>query len=319
VIDIASVGAITPIDTESVASWPSSRLSLRTRVGCGAAVVVGGATAPMGDSNPRAFGDSTVPAGYGWRAMRGLEGKRALVTGAARGIGLATAQRLAGEGARVALLDVDGDALAEATAAVGADALALHADVRDEDAVRGAIERAMDALGGLDVVVPNAAIQLVGADDRADRLDRAVWQETVDVNLTGAFLAAKHGARALLAAGSGAIVFIASPAGTHGIARGLQAYSASKAGVVGLVRAMAADYAGEAIRVNGVLPGITETPMNRWWTEDPALREQVLAPVPLGRAARAEEIAAVAAFLASDDASYVTGALWTVDGGLTAV
>ena len=251
--------------------------------------------------------------------MRGLDGKRALVTGAARGIGRATAQRLAAEGARVALLDVDGEALAQATAAVGSHALALHADVRDEDAVRGAIEHATDALGGLDVVVPNAAIQLVGADDRADRLDRAVWQETVDVNLTGAFLAAKHGARALLAGGGGAIVFIASPAGTHGIARGLQAYSASKAGMVGLVRAMAADYAADAIRVNAVLPGIAETPMNRWWTEDPALREQVLAPVPLGRAARAEEIAAVAAFLACDDASYVTGALWTVDGGLTAV
>jgi 3-oxoacyl-[acyl-carrier protein] reductase len=247
--------------------------------------------------------------------MRGLAGKRALITGAARGIGRATAERLAAEGARVALVDVD----AEALAGVGEGALALHADVRDEDAVRDAVQRASAAFGGLDVVVANAAIQLVGADDRADRLDREVWQTTVDVNLTGAFLTAKHGARALLAAGGGAIVCIASPAGTHGIARDLQAYSASKAGMVGLVRAMAADFAGEAIRVNAVLPGVTETPMNRWWTDDPALREQVLAPVPLARAARAEEIAAVAAFLASDDASYVTGALWTVDGGLTAV
>jgi NAD(P)-dependent dehydrogenase (short-subunit alcohol dehydrogenase family) len=251
--------------------------------------------------------------------MRGLDGKRALVTGAARGIGRATAERLATEGARVALVDVDASALADAAAGTGDRALALRADVRDEDAVRDAVERASTAFGGLDVVVANAAIQLVGDDDRADRLDRDVWQATVDVNLTGAFLTAKHGARALLAAGGGAIVCIASPAGTHGIARDLQAYSASKAGMVGLVRAMAADFAGEAIRVNGVLPGITETPMNRWWTDDPALREQVLAPVPLARAARAEEIAAVAAFLASDDASYVTGALWTVDGGLTAV
>jgi NAD(P)-dependent dehydrogenase (short-subunit alcohol dehydrogenase family) len=247
--------------------------------------------------------------------MRGLAGKRALITGAARGIGLATAERLAAEGARVALVDVDAETLAGAAA----DALALHADVRDEDAVHDAFERASAAFGGLDIVVANAAIQLVDRDDRADRLDRATWAETVDVNLTGAFLTAKHGARALLTSGGGAIVCIASPAGTHGIARGMQAYSASKAGIVGLVRAMAADFAAEAIRVNAVLPGITETPMNRWWTDDPALREQVLAPVPLARAARADEIAAVAAFLASDDASYVTGALWTVDGGLTAV
>jgi NAD(P)-dependent dehydrogenase (short-subunit alcohol dehydrogenase family) len=275
----------------------------------------------MRDSNPVALRHSSrrVPARYGWLGMRGLQGKRALVTGAARGIGRAIVERLASEGARVALVDVDADALADATTAAGEGALALHADVRDEDAVRYALERATAELGGLDVVVPNAAIQLVGADDRADRLDRAVWQATVDVNLTGAFLTAKHGARALLAGGGGAIVCIASPAGTHGIARGLQAYSASKAGIVGLVRAMAADYAREAIRVNAVLPGITETPMNRWWTDDPAVREQVLAPVPLARPARAEEVAAVAAFLASDDASYVTGALWTVDGGLTAI
>jgi NAD(P)-dependent dehydrogenase (short-subunit alcohol dehydrogenase family) len=251
--------------------------------------------------------------------MRGLQRKRALVTGAARGIGQAIAERLSAEGARVALVDVDAKAVAEAADRFGADGLALHADVRDEDAVREAVERAVTAFGGLDIIVPNAAIQLFGADDRADRLDRAVWKETVDVNLTGAFLTAKHGARALLAGGGGAIVCVASPAGTHGIARGLQAYSASKAGMLGLVRAMAADYAGEAIRVNAVLPGITETPMNQWWTDDPAMREQVLSAVPLGRAARAEEVAAVAAFLASDDASYVTGALWTVDGGLTAV
>jgi NAD(P)-dependent dehydrogenase (short-subunit alcohol dehydrogenase family) len=274
----------------------------------GASAVGGGAVAVMGDSIRLRLA-----------RMRGLDGKRALVTGAAGGIGRATAERLASEGAYVALLDVDAARLSEAAAGVGPGALALHADVRDEDAVRDAVEHATRELGGLDMVVPNAAVQLVGSDDRADLLERAVWQETVDINLTGAFLTAKHGARALLADGGGAIVFIASPAGTHGIARGLQAYAASKAGIVGLVRTMAADYAADAIRVNAVLPGITETPMNRWWTEDPATREQVLAPVPLGRAARPEEIAAVAAFLASDDASYVTGALWTADGGLTAI
>jgi 3-oxoacyl-[acyl-carrier protein] reductase len=252
--------------------------------------------------------------------MRGLEGKRAIVTGAARGIGRAIAERLTREGTRVALVDVDADALGEAATALGRDAFVLPADVRDEDALRDAVEQAAARWGGLDIVVANAAIQLVGSDDRADRLDRAVWHETLDVNLTGAFLTAKHGARVLLAnRAGGVIVCVGSPAGSYGIARGLQAYAASKAGMVGLVRTMAADYAGDGIRVNAVFPGITETSMNSWWTEDPVMREQVLAPVPLGRPARAEEIAAVAAFLACDDASYVTGALWTVDGGLTAI
>ena len=243
-IDIASVGAITPIETDSVGTWPSSRRSFPSReVDPGAAS--GGATALMRDSTPESTPASSglLQAGYGWPAMRGLEGKRAIVTGAARGIGRAIAERLTLEGTRVALVDVDADALRGAARALGGDALALHADVRDEDAVRDAVEQAAARWDGLDVVVANAAIQLVGSDDRADRLDRAVWQETLDVNLTGAFLTAKHGARALLADGGGAIVCVGSPAGSYGIARGLQAYAASKAGIVGLVRTMAADYA----------------------------------------------------------------------------
>src|SRR5690349_2904365 len=225
------------------------------------------------------------------RGVKGLQGARALVTGGASGIGRAVAERLTAEGARVATLDVNAGAPGE---------LALLADVSDEDAIRAAVGEATEAFGGLDLVVPNAAIQLTGEDDRADQLDRATWQRTIDVNLTGAFVTAKHGVAALLAGGGGSVVFVASPAGLYGIARGLDAYSASKAGVAGLVRVMAADYAGDGVRVNGVLPGITETAMNHWWMDDPVQRAEVEASVPIGRAARPEEIAATVAFLASD-------------------
>ena len=245
-------------------------------------------------------------------------GRRALVTGAASGIGRAAAARLAAEGARVAVLDVDAKAAAAHAAALGHGALALAADVADEGAVEAAVDTAAAAWGGLDVVVANAAVQLTGADDRVDRLDARAWRRTLEVNLTGAFHTVKHGARALLAGGGGAIVCTGSPAGHYGIATGLDAYSASKAGVTGLVRVTAIDLAGDGVRVNAVLPGITETPMNRWWMDDPVERERTAATIPLGRPARAEEIAAVIAFLASDEASYVTGAVWTVDGGLTA-
>jgi NAD(P)-dependent dehydrogenase (short-subunit alcohol dehydrogenase family) len=244
------------------------------------------------------------------RGVKGLKATRALVSGGASGIGRAVAERLAAEGARVATVDVDVGAPGE---------LALVADVSDEAALQEAFARATAAFGGLDLIVANAAVQLTGRDDRADRLDRETWQRTIDVNLTGAFLTAKHGISALLEDRGGSVVFVASPAGQYGIARGLDAYSASKAGVAGLVRVLAADYAAEGIRVNAVLPGITETAMNHWWMDDPEQRAAIEASIPLGRAAQPEEIAGAVAFLASADASYVTGALWAVDGGLTAV
>jgi NAD(P)-dependent dehydrogenase (short-subunit alcohol dehydrogenase family) len=245
-----------------------------------------------------------------------LAGKRCVITGAGAGMGRAAAEKFAAEGARVGLIDVDAASLDAVAGDIGEAALSLVADVRDEEAVASAIARAVEAWNGLDVVVANAGVQLAGRDDRADRLELDVWRETIDVNLTGIFLTCKHGLRALLTEGAGAVVCTCSPTGLFGCAPGYDAYSASKAGVYGLVRVLAADYA-PAIRVNGVVPGYTDTPMTSWVS--PAEHEALLQTIPLRRAGRAEEVAAVMSFLASDEASYTTGAVWAADGGMTAI
>jgi 3-oxoacyl-[acyl-carrier protein] reductase len=249
-----------------------------------------------------------------------LEGKRSIVTGAGSGMGRAAAVRFAAEGARVGLIDLDEASAASVAAeidAAGGEALVLQADVRSEDDVAAAVGRAAAAWDGLDVIVANAGVQLAGQDDRADRLALEVWQRTIDINLTGVFLTCKHGIRVLLAGGGGAVVCTCSPTGQYGVAPGYDAYSASKAGVYGLVRVMAADYAQENIRVNGVIPGYTNTPMTNWVTDSD--RETLLRGIPLNRPGEPEEVAAVMAFLASDDTPYVTGAVWAADGGMTAV
>jgi NAD(P)-dependent dehydrogenase (short-subunit alcohol dehydrogenase family) len=251
-----------------------------------------------------------------------LEGKRAIVTGAGMGIGRAAALRFAAEGARVGLIDIDENALAAVAAeisAAGGTALELVGDVRDEAAMEAAVGGAERAWEGLDVVVANAGIELAGQDDRADRLTLEVWQRTVDVNLTGIFLTCKHGIGALLRTGGGAVVCTASPTGLYGCAPNLDAYSSSKAGVYGLIRVMAADYATEGIRINGVMPGFTDTPMNDWVWKDDSWQEALMRQIPMGRPGTAEEVASVISFLASAEASYVTGAVWACDGGMTAI
>ena len=243
-----------------------------------------------------------------------LEGKRALVTGAAAGIGRATAERLVGEGAAVALVDRDGPRVLEAARDLGGTGIA--ADVRLEADVERATAGAVAALGGLDILVANAGIQLHGEDDRADRLDLDVWERTLRVNLTGAFLTCKHGIRALLAGGGGSVVCVSSPTALAGVAPGYDAYSASKAGVLGLVKVMARDYAPQ-IRVNAVVPGFVDTALVGPVTRDAGWLANVLSTVPLGRAGRPEEVAALIAFVASDDCAYATGATFVLDGGMT--
>lgn len=251
-----------------------------------------------------------------------ISGKRALVTGSASGIGRAIALRLAHEGAKVGLVDLNEQALAETVAQIeseGGEALALPTDVTQEEQVERTVARAVETWGGLDVLVASAAVQFFGKDARVDQLELSVWQKTIDVNLTGVFLSCKHSIRAMLKSGGGSVICIASPTSFFGMARGFDAYTASKAGVFGLVRVMANDYAREGIRVNAVVPGFTDTPLVRSIIKDEASLARQVQTIPMGRPGKPEEVASMVLFLASDEASFATGGAYMMDGGETAI
>lgn len=248
-----------------------------------------------------------------------LKAKRALVTGAASGIGLAIARRFSKEGAALALVDRDSEALERARASFGRpdEVVFAKADVTNEVEVAAAFDKAAQQLGGLDTVVACAGVQFFERDVPVHELDSAVWRETLEVNLTGMFLTCKYAVRKLLSNGGGSITCLGSPTGLRGTCSGCHAYSTSKAGSFGLVRVMAADYAANGIRVNSLVPGFTDTPMVAPVMQDPEWRDRVLRRVPMRRWGRPEEIASVALFLASDEASFVTGAIYIADGGET--
>ncbi len=247
-----------------------------------------------------------------------LAGKRAIVTGGAGGIGRATAAAFAAEGASVAVLDLDeagATAVAEQITTSGGTALALGVDVSDEQAVAAAVEAVVEAFGGLDVVFNNAGIAR-----RTTAVETALadWELSFAVNVRSIFLMCKHAIPHLEAAGGGSIVNTGSGWGLKGGARALP-YCASKGAVVNMTRALAIDHGPANIRVNSINPGDTDTGMLRseaaqiGWTEDAFLADA--ADRPLRRMARPEEIAAAVVFLASDEASFVTGSALVVDGG----
>jgi NAD(P)-dependent dehydrogenase (short-subunit alcohol dehydrogenase family) len=255
--------------------------------------------------------------------MRGLKGKTAAVTGAGSGIGQAAAERLAEEGCRVAVLDVK-EAGAAATVArieaAGGEAIAIRTDVSSESSVEAAFAAIVSRFGRLDIVVSNAGIFSGARDGKVDDLRKEVWDEIVGVNMTGMYLTCKHGVKAIKAtAGKGAVVLTGSPTGMSGCTPANVAYGSSKGGVHGLSRVMAVDHAPEGIRVNVVVPGFTLTPIVRELVSDPKVYEWQVQNIPLRRGAEPEEIAGAVAFLASDDASYITGSFMFVDGGLTAI
>jgi NAD(P)-dependent dehydrogenase (short-subunit alcohol dehydrogenase family) len=250
--------------------------------------------------------------------VRRLDGKVAVITGAGGGMGREAAQVFASEGARVCVADVDLAAAEETAAACEGDAFAQHVDVADENAVRAMYAATNDRFGGIDILYNNAGIS--PADD-AGILETSVeaWQRVQDVNTTGVFLCCKHGIPHLLERGGGSVINVASFAALIGAATSQISYTASKGAVLALSRELAVQFARQGIRVNALCPGTVDTPLlRRIWGDDPAAAERRLVHIPVGRLAQPREIVNAALFLASDESSYVNGATFVVDGGVTA-
>jgi NAD(P)-dependent dehydrogenase (short-subunit alcohol dehydrogenase family) len=248
--------------------------------------------------------------------MAGLvEGKIALVTGAASGIGRASAMAFGREGAKLVLCDVDeagGKATADALAEAGFEARFLRVDVTDEVQVEALVRSAIEAFGRLDCAHNNAGI--TGAVGAVHEIDFDGWQRTLTVNLASMFLCMKHEIRAMLKQGGGAIVNTASGAGVVATP-GIAPYCASKHGLLGLTKTAALENARTGIRINAILPGSIDTPMlQRFMGKDPRIEKLIRAGQPGGRLGRPEEIAEAAVWLCSDRASFVSGSSMIVDG-----
>ena len=239
-----------------------------------------------------------------------FEGRTAIVTGAARGIGRAIATRLAGERARVMIADID-EATATGTAAeIGERALPHRLDVTSPESWAAAVERATGEWGKVDVLVNNAGI--AGRSAPAWELAVEEWHEVIAIDLTGVFLGCRAVLPAMLAAGSGRIVNIASIAGKEGNPNAVP-YSAAKAGVIGLTKALAKEVATRGVLINCVTPAVIETPILQQVSEEHI--RYMTSRIPMGRVGQPEEVAALVAFLCSDDLTFSTGAVFDLSGG----
>jgi NAD(P)-dependent dehydrogenase (short-subunit alcohol dehydrogenase family) len=249
--------------------------------------------------------------------MGRLDGKVAVITGAGGGMGREAAVLFCEEGAQVCVADVDADA-AEKTAADAGDAFAIRVDVSDSDSVREMYEQTAERYGGIDVLYNNAGISPPD-DDSILVTEPDAWQRVQDVNTKGVYLCCKHGIPHLLERGGGSVINVASFVALVGAATSQISYTASKGAVLSLSRELAVQFARQGIRVNALCPGPVETPLLlRIFGVDPAAYERRRIHLPMGRLAKPREIVNAALFLASDESSYVNGATFLVDGGLTA-
>jgi NAD(P)-dependent dehydrogenase (short-subunit alcohol dehydrogenase family) len=252
--------------------------------------------------------------------MGRLDGKVALITGAASGMGRAAALVFAREGARVVLADVTdepGESTVEEIGRSGGNAAYVHADVSSEDDAERMIRFARDRFGGLTILYNNAGI-FPSDDGSVTETPTETWDRVMAINLKGVFLGCKYGIPAMLESGGGSIVNVASFVALMGAATAQVAYTASKGGVLAMTREIAVEFARRGVRANALCPGPIETPLLQELMSDPARRERRLVHIPLGRLGLADEIVNAALFLASDESSYMTGAAFVVDGGITA-
>ncbi|CAM2008442.1 glucose 1-dehydrogenase [Acanthopleuribacter pedis] len=248
-----------------------------------------------------------------------LTGKTALITGAAAGIGAASARCFAEKGAQVCLVDINeaGAQVADELNAAGFQALFVQADVSSEQDCAKMIAACEQHFGKLDVLFNNAGI-MDAADGDSQECEEAVWDRTMNINVKGVFFGCKHGIPALRRAGGGSVVNTASFVALLGAATAQLAYTASKGAVLAMSRELAVIHARENIRVNALCPGPLKTELLMSFLDTEAKRERRLVHVPMGRFGLAEEMAQAACFLASDASSYLTGSTFSVDGGITA-
>lgn len=246
-----------------------------------------------------------------------LGGRKALVTGASRGIGEALAVGLAQAGADVAVAARERSSLAAAQAAVeaaGRRSAAIVMDVRDAGAIRAGVEAASQTLGGLDILLNNAGVEEVR---ESLAVDETLWDRIVDTNLKGAFFCAQAAARVMAANAGGAIINLCSLTSEVGVPTAVP-YGASKSGLLGMTRALAAEWAAKGIRVNGIGPGYFRTDLTEVFYQDEGWQRQMLAKIPLRRFGRLEDLVGAAVFLCSDAAAYITGQCLYIDGGYLA-